>query len=149
MREPMWRTSSGVYYPSKEAAQKAMRVTGHTEHQPQYCELGLGGLICVLVDDVLGGGKGTVFQAAMQRLQAEIKFGKWQSFADERDYGGKSIHQLPNGAISISMVKYVQKLQELEVTREEKKHPEALASEKQKKAYRTLIGGLLWAARTG
>eukprot|EP00971_Amphidinium_carterae_P019855 391170-Amphidinium_carterae.2 len=47
------------------------------------------------------------------------------------------------------MVKYVNKLLDLAVTKEEKKCPDGSASELQKKAFRTLLGGLLWAARTG
>eukprot|EP00971_Amphidinium_carterae_P009984 196990-Amphidinium_carterae.1 len=145
--EPMWRSGSGVYYPTKEEADRSKG--SHGECDAQLCPEGLGGLICVLVDDVLGGGRGVKFREALEWLKTKVKFGKWEGFKEEREYGGKSIRQHPNGAITLPMEKYVGKLSELEITREEERNPTGRANESQKKAFRTLVGGLLCAARTG
>eukprot|EP00971_Amphidinium_carterae_P308039 6121774-Amphidinium_carterae.1 len=85
----------------------------------------------------------------MQKLKNKVNFGKWEKFDSEREYGGKSIQQLADGSIVLSMVKYVQKLKELDVTKEDRKQTGETTSEQHKTAFRALIGGLLWAARTG
>eukprot|EP00971_Amphidinium_carterae_P308040 6121775-Amphidinium_carterae.1 len=85
----------------------------------------------------------------MQKLKNKVNFGKWEKLDGEREYGGKSIQQLEDGSIVLSMVKYVQKLKELDVNMEDRKQTGETTSEQHKTAFRALIGGLLWAARTG
>eukprot|EP00971_Amphidinium_carterae_P147531 2923798-Amphidinium_carterae.1 len=148
-RESMWRSWSGVYFCSKGEAMQYDAKRPHDQREPQHVPNGLGGIICVLVDDILGGGRGQKFHEAMQKLKDKVKFGKWEKFDSEREYGGKSIQQLPDGSIILSMVKYVQKLKELDVSKDDRKHSGGATSEQNKTAFRALIGGLLWAARTG
>eukprot|EP00971_Amphidinium_carterae_P014855 293359-Amphidinium_carterae.1 len=65
----MWRSWSGVYFCSKGEAIQYDAKRPHDQREPQCVQNGLGGIICVLVDDILGGGRGQKFQEAMQKLK--------------------------------------------------------------------------------
>eukprot|EP00971_Amphidinium_carterae_P289643 5751040-Amphidinium_carterae.2 len=81
------------------------------------------------MDDVLGGGKGEMFQAAMQKLQGEINFGNWESFAEEREKLRRKIYT--------SVAKWVHhhfdhevrtKVAKLDIAREGNKHQNGLST---------------------
>ena len=83
------------------------------------------GLICVETDDLLGGGIGPKFHAAVERLRKTYTFGKWKNLMKEStEYGGRSLRQKPNYDITISMSRYLKdKAVEINIQRCRMKQP--------------------------
>eukprot|EP00971_Amphidinium_carterae_P165974 3289725-Amphidinium_carterae.1 len=99
----MWRSWNGVYFSTQQEAQRHDQKHGDHGKAAEYHEEGLGGMICVLVDDILGGGRGKRFEESLQQLKQAVKFGKWETFEDEREYSGKTIKQNSDASIVLSM----------------------------------------------
>eukprot|EP00971_Amphidinium_carterae_P079966 1582551-Amphidinium_carterae.1 len=108
MREPMWRSWNGVYFSTQQEAQRHDQK--HGDHGKAEVEARDLKNLCNI-----------------EQLKQAVKFGKWETFEDEREYGGKTIKQNSDASIVLSMEKYVHRLSELEITREEKRNPEGEA----------------------
>ena len=62
----------------------------------------------VETNDLLGGGIGSKFQAAIAALRKAYNFGKWQQLVEiSTEYGGRTSNQLASFYILISMTRYL------------------------------------------
>ena len=109
----------------------------------------LSGLIIIETDDLLGGGIGPKFQHAIEELQKMFKFGSWHYLKDRpRQYGGRTLFQLPDKGITIDMNRYL-KDRAHEIKLERGRKPEDKATPSEITAGRGLMGSLNWATREG
>ena len=109
------------------------------------------GLICVETDDLLGGGIGPKYQAAIEVLKKEYNFGKWKILQESStEYGGRTLKQFPDFSFTISMSRYLRdKASEIKLARGRGKDPRAKADAGEITMMRGLIGKLNWASREG
>ena len=109
------------------------------------------GLVCVETDDLLGGGVGPKYQAAILALRENYKFGKWKDLMENStEYGGRTLKQLPSFDILISMSRYLQdKCIEIKLERGRGKDQKALANAGEITQMRGICGKLNWASREG
>ena len=64
--------------------------------------------ICVETDDLLGGGIGPKYQAAIDTLRKTYTFGKWKVLQEQStEYGGHTLKQFPDYSFHISMTRYL------------------------------------------
>ena len=68
----------------------------------------LSGLVVIETDDLLGGGIGDEFHAAIKQLWEAYKFGKWVHLMDSpTEYGGRTLKQLEDYSFEVSMGRYL------------------------------------------
>ena len=68
----------------------------------------LCGVIVIETDDLLGAGIGQKFKDAIERLRERFKFGSWHWLKEKpRQYGGRTLHQLPDFSFKIDMNRYL------------------------------------------
>ena len=111
----------------------------------------LNGFVVIETDDLLGGGIGEKFHAAIEILRERFTFGKWVALQERAtDYGGRTIKQLPNLGFNVSMVRYLrERARPIEIARGRMKTPNAEATEAETTRMRGLTGKLNWVAREG
>jgi len=114
-------------------------------------QVDLSGLICVETDDLLGGGIGPKFHAAVEQLRKEYNFGKWKILQENAtEYGGRTLKQLPDFSFKVSMTRYLkEKGVEIKLERGRGKDPKAKANAEEITQMRGVIGKLNWASREG
>ena len=109
------------------------------------------GLVCVDTDDLLGGGIGPKYQAAIAALRKAYNFSKWKELMEaSTEYGGRILKRLPSLDILISMTRYLEdKCVEIKLARGRGKDQKALANESEIIQMRGICGKLNWASREG
>ena len=105
----------------------------------------LGGIILLQVDDVLTGGTGPLYKKSRQSLSQRFTSGKWSTLDAAREYNGRTLRQYSQSEFSIDMHKALAKVKPLEIPSNRQQEP----SEADVRAFRGLIGSLLWIARCG
>ena len=108
-------------------------------------------IICVEIDDLLGGGCSPKFYDAVQQLRKRYQFGKWKSLMDEpTEYGGRTIKQHRDYGFQISMTRYLKdKSSEIKLERGRGKDQTAPATPAEITQMRGVVGKLNWASREG
>ena len=104
---------------------------------------GLEGCLGIHVDDGIGGGS-PKFMAMLKRVEARFKFGAFEQ--GEFTYTGIHFRQWDDGSIEYDQVPYIEKISPIVLGRGRKDDPEALISESERTAFRSLIGALQYAA---
>ena len=81
---------------------------------PFYEHLGgnpecFAGLVVVETDDLLIGGIGDKFHAAVKQLREKFQFGKWVRLREQAtEYGGRTLKQSDTHCFTISIVRYLE-----------------------------------------
>ena len=101
----------------------------------------LEGIMLSHVDDLLMGGNERA-QKTLESLGQELGFGSIsnKSFV----YCGKKIEQLDDGTISVSMEEYHSNLQQVKISPDRKKTPDAALHPSEHKQLRAVLGSLQW-----
>ena len=109
------------------------------------------GLVVVETDDLLGGGIGPKFEAAIEQLRKKYKFGKWKNLMKEQtEYGGRTLRQFTDFSFEISMTRYLkEKAESIQIARGRMKEPKAKCNDGEIRQLRGVIGKLQWASRMG
>eukprot|EP00971_Amphidinium_carterae_P122057 2417054-Amphidinium_carterae.2 len=92
------------------------------------------------------GGKGDEFRRAVQRLRQKFQWGKWTDASQPRDFNGRTIQQLSEHKVTVSMIQPVRKLVPLQIPSPRERHATSAATEREITAYRGLLGKIMWAA---
>ena len=109
----------------------------------------LKGIVLVEVDDLLLMGKDEHHER-VKKLQERFKFGKLKD-VDEKGVGfnGRRI-RIEHGVVKIDMEKFVrERLSEMSIEKERKKHPGALLQVEETAAARSVCGALNWIGKEG
>ena len=98
------------------------------------------------VDDFCQGGNSR-HQGFMDKLRAQLKFGKWQDvYQDSAEYIGRTLRQLANFKIQASMKRYItEKLKAVTLPKERLKQKGSPLDEKET----TWLRGVCWIAALG
>eukprot|EP00971_Amphidinium_carterae_P107282 2125565-Amphidinium_carterae.1 len=123
-REPMVQCSGKDFKPLHAATAQEQRTVG------------VGGAVLIQVDDLLIGGLGIEISKKMQKIQERFS---------PRNYIGRSIVHPRIDEVRVSVEEQVQGI--LPIEKIPSTSEEANADEK--RAFRSLIGSMLWCARSG
>ena len=77
------------------------------------------GVIGVETDDLLGGGVGPKYEAAIDALRKIYKFGRWKILMDTpTEYGGRTLRQVKDFSSQINMARYLkEKIEEIKLAK--------------------------------
>ena len=95
------------------------------------------GVLGVHVDDVIGGGNGTV-DRVMTKVRKEFDFGAWD--VGNFRFKSRQISRMPNGEIVFDMEQYKHELEQIDVSKADKTKPERLEHTQ----FRGGVGSLGW-----
>ena len=116
----------------------------------KYEKKDLVGLVRIGTDDFLGGGRGPAWEQALEKLQKVYTFGKFKWLQKEAtEYSGRTLQQLSDFSITISMHRYLQPAHETKLERGRGKDQKEKATEAELSKMRGLNGKLQWATRNG
>ena len=109
---------------------------------------GCAGLVLLDVDDFLQGGNHR-HSSLMEKLRGRFKFGKWRSvYKGSGEYLGRTVYQLEDYEIQISMERYIhEKLRPVVLPLDKVKDEERNLDEHETTILRGAGGSLLWIGR--
>ena len=112
--------------------------------------MSFAGIVMLDVDDFCQGGNSR-HQGFMDKLRAQLKFGKWQDvYQDSAEYIGRTLRQLANFKIQASMKRYItEKLKAVTLPKERLKQKGSPLDEKETTWLRGVVGSLLWVGKEG
>lgn len=107
--------------------------------------LQVAGVVLLDVDDFCQGGNARR-QALMDKLRTKLKFGKWKNVFDgSAEYIGRTLKQLPDYEIQVSMKRYIEeKLKPVTLPRERLRDKTAKLNDQEVTWLRGVGGSLLW-----
>eukprot|EP00971_Amphidinium_carterae_P166027 3290721-Amphidinium_carterae.1 len=108
------------------------------------------GWIVIETDDLFGGGLGTKWDGAIEKLRSQYKFGHWTAVTDGVEYGGRRVTQNADYSFTVDMTHYLRHHAEpVKLAPGRASQPHAVCTAAETSAYRGLLGSLTWAAREG
>eukprot|EP00435_Cladocopium_sp_Y103_P054548 s1984_g17.t1 len=110
---------------------------------PKKDQPGIHGLVGIHVDDGLGAGDET-FNKAIHMLESRYPFGSKRQ--DDFVFCGIHIHQNWDGSIELDQEKYIEDIPPIEVERHRRQTPDEAITEKERQAFRGLVGSIQCAA---
>eukprot|EP00435_Cladocopium_sp_Y103_P060316 s936_g22.t1 len=115
-----------------------------------YGTLGVAGVVLLDVDDFCQGGNQR-HEMLMNELRTKLKFGKWRDvYNNSAEYIGRTLKQLPNFEIQVSMKRYIEeKLRAVTLPKERLKEKSSPLTETETTWLRGVGGSLLWVGKEG
>ena len=107
-------------------------------HEPR-----IHGVLGIHVDDGIGGGD-TVFQAAINKLEARFPFGNKRQ--GNFTFTGINVSQQSNGDILLSQKEYIQDIPSIQISRDRRREGPSPITKDELQSFRGLIGSLQFAA---
>ena len=119
------------------------------EYHPEE-RYGVAGVVLLDVDDFCQGGNQR-HAGLMAELRTKLKFGKWREvYNGSADYIGRTLKQLSNFEIQVSMQRYIEeKLRPVNLTKERLKQKNDLLTTQEITWLRGVGGSLLWVGKEG
>ena len=110
----------------------------------------VAGVVLLDVDDFCQGGNER-HEQLMSELRTKLKFGKWREvYRGSADYIGRTLHQLENFEIQVSMQRYIEeKLKPVNLPKERLKEKESPLNPQEITWLRGVGGSLLWVGKEG
>ena len=114
----------------------------------QHGRRGCAGLVLLDVDDFLQGGNPR-HRGLMERLRGRFRFGRWRTiYKGSGEYLGRTVYQLDNYEIQVSMERYInEKLRPVVLPRDKIKDEDRVLDERETTLLRGAGGSLLWLGR--
>ena len=121
-----------------------------TEEEAAGAKLIVAGVVLLDVDDFCQGGNAR-HQELMSQLRTKLKFGKWKDvYMSSAEYIGRTLSQLENFEIQVSMRRYVEeKLKPVTLDKERLKKKDSPLTEQETTWLRGVGGSLLWVGKEG
>ena len=103
------------------------------------------GMVCIHVDDMLGGGleESLVYQHVVKQLRQIFNFREWKD-QDKLEYCGASLQKTPTGGWKVDHAEYLRKVKPISLQRD--RGPEDYMTPSEVTQMRGLLGSLQWPA---
>ena len=120
-----------------------------SEYHPED-RYGVAGVVLLDVDDFCQGGNDR-HANLMAELRTKLKFGKWKEvYNGSADYIGRTLKQLSNYEIQVSMQRYIEeKLRPVTLSKERLKQKNDVLTAQETTWLRGVGGSLLWVGKEG